>query len=61
MSEPSRPEIEKVLREAGLSVRQAKRLLSEGWRGVVGEREAEAAELRDRMVELESLLRSAAD
>ncbi len=55
--EPTRPEIERVLREAGLSHRQARKLLSVGWRGVVGERQAESDELKQRLSELEQKLR----
>ena len=56
---PSRPEIERALRAAGLSNRQAKKLLAIGWRGVVGERLAEESELRARIQELEAVLRPA--
>lgn len=38
--------IETVLREAGLTRRQAKALLAGGWRALVGEARAEADELK---------------
>jgi hypothetical protein len=52
-NEPDRPAIERALRAAGLSARQAKKLLAIGWKGVVGERTAEHAELLARIAELE--------
>jgi len=42
---PDRPTIEQALRSAGLSSRQAKKLLSGGWRLVVGAEAAEEDEL----------------
>lgn len=53
---PSRPEIERALRAAGLSSRQAKRLLSGGWRLVVGAEAEEEAELLDRLDEVQKRL-----
>ena len=52
----TRPEIETVLRQAGLSHRQARKLLAVGWKGCVGERQAEDEELRQRIAELEEKL-----
>ena len=60
MAELSRPEIERLLRAAGLSHRQARKLMAVGWAGVVGEQQAEQDELRQRLAELEERLRSGA-
>jgi hypothetical protein len=54
---PDRPEIERLLRQAGLSHRQARKLLSVGWRGVVGEQQAEHDELKQKLAELEARMR----
>jgi hypothetical protein len=54
---PSRREVEAALRQVGLSHRQAKKLISAGWPALVGEAEAEAEELRERIEALESLLK----
>ena len=53
---PERKKVKEALRAAGLSNRQAKALLANGWRGLVAESEAEAAELRDRLEELGGIL-----
>ena len=46
---PARKDVKRALREAGLSNRQVKALLASGWKGLVSESEAEAAELRDQL------------
>lgn len=48
MTYPTRPETERLLRQAGFSSRQAKKLLSGGWRLVVG---TEAA-ANDELIEI---------
>jgi hypothetical protein len=53
---PDRPAIERALREAGLSARQAKRLLSGGWSLVAGEEEQLLAELDDLKARFSELL-----
>ena len=53
---PERREVKRVLRGLGLSARQVDALLRSGWRGLVGEVQAEAAELRDRLAELQRTL-----
>lgn len=54
-----RPHIEKTLRNAGLSCRQAKKLLSGGWKEVVGDEQArqeeEMAKLREEKEQLKEL------
>ena len=52
VTDVGRPEIEKVLRAAGLSHRQARKLLAKGWAAVAGERQAELAELEAKLLEL---------
>lgn len=47
--------VKQALRQLGLSSRQTEALLREGWRGLVGAREAELQELRDRLTSLEAL------
>jgi hypothetical protein len=44
---PDRRAAREALRKAGFSSRQADALLRRGWAALVGERDAEAAELRD--------------
>jgi hypothetical protein len=51
---PSRRDVERALREAGLSHRQARKLLGVAWRHVVGEARAEAEELRAELEELKA-------
>jgi hypothetical protein len=53
----SRKSLKEMLRAAGFSNRQTRALLERGWRGLVTETEAEAAELRDRLDELDGILR----
>jgi hypothetical protein len=53
---PDRPAVEKALRECGLSSRQAKKLLSGGWRLIVDENEALLAELDDLKSRFSELL-----
>lgn len=50
---PARRDVKAALRSAGLSVRQTAALLRAGWSGVVGESQAEHAELRERLERLE--------
>jgi hypothetical protein len=49
---PERRDVKDALRAAGLSNRQVDALLRAGWRGLVSESEAEAAELRDALAAL---------
>lgn len=51
---PSRRDVERALREAGLSHRQARKLLGVAWRHVVGEAQAEADELRAELADLKA-------
>ena len=53
---PERRAVKDALRAAGLSVRQVDALLRQGWRGLVGETEAETAELREKLSELRAAL-----
>jgi uncharacterized protein (DUF1697 family) len=53
---PERKDVKAALRAAGLSNRQVKALLASGWRGLVSESEAEAAELRDQIEALRGSL-----
>jgi hypothetical protein len=55
---PSRKSAKEALRAAGFSNRQIKALLASGWRGVVTESEAEAAELQDTLEALRGSLSS---
>lgn len=45
---PARRDVKAALRAAGLSVRQTDALLRDGWRGLVGQSQAETDELRER-------------
>jgi hypothetical protein len=49
MNLPERKAVKDALRAAGLSNRQVKAFLTSGWRGLVSESEAEAAELRETL------------
>lgn len=49
---PDRKAAKDALRAAGFSNRQIKALLATGWRGLVSESEAEAAELREQIESL---------
>jgi hypothetical protein len=51
---PPRREVERALRAAGLSRRQAKRFISVGWPALVGEAQAEMDELRAQLDDLRS-------
>lgn len=51
---PPRKEVKAALRELGLSARQVDAVLRHGWRGLVSESEAEAAELREQLESLNS-------
>ncbi len=57
MTTTTRPEVEKLLKTI-LSVREAKKLFSGGWKAVRGERKAEADELEARIAELSETLRN---
>ena len=48
---PDRKTIKDALRATGLSNRQIRAFFARGWRGVVPEVEAEAAELREQLAE----------
>ncbi len=54
---PSRRDVEAALREAGLSHRQARKFVAAGWPSLVGEAQAEAEEIRERIETLENLLK----
>jgi hypothetical protein len=54
---PERKRVKDALRALGLTNRQVDALLRDGWKALVGESKAEAAELRDRLAELQSALR----
>jgi DNA-binding transcriptional MerR regulator len=54
---PERKEVKKALRGLGMSARQVEALLRDGWKSLIGEAEAEAQELRERLAELEERLR----
>ena len=56
MERPSRPETEKILRKAGFSSRQAKRLLSGGWACCVGEEAAKKDELLELLEQVKENL-----
>jgi hypothetical protein len=49
---PDRKAVKHALRALALSNRQTRALLERGWRGVVSESEAEAAELREQIEQL---------
>lgn len=51
---PERKSVKQVLRDLGLTTRQVDALLRSGWRGLVGETQAERDELRERLVQLVS-------
>ena len=53
---PERKVVKDALRSLGLSNRQVAALLRSGWRGLVGETAGEAAELRDKLAELQAAL-----
>ena len=53
---PPRKEVKAALRELGLSNRQVDAVLRHGWRGLVSESEAEAAELREQLESLNARL-----
>ena len=55
---PERRAVKAALRNAGLSNRQVDALLRDGWRALVGEAEAEAAELRERLADLLAKVRA---
>lgn len=56
VEQPTRKDIEAALRAAGLSHRQARKMLALSWPAVVGEAQAEADELRDRLEALSASL-----
>jgi hypothetical protein len=47
MSDPDRRAAKKALREIGFSSRQVDALFRDGWRALVGQKDAEIAELED--------------
>ena len=49
---PERKAVKAALRAAGLSHRQVDSLLRDGWKSLVGEVQAEAQELKDKLAEL---------
>jgi hypothetical protein len=53
---PERKDVKRVLRDLGLSARQVDALLRGGWAALVGASQAETAELRDRLAELQAAL-----
>lgn len=53
---PERKSVKDALRAAGLSNRQADALLRRGWAALVGESQAETAELREKLAALQSAL-----
>lgn len=53
---PDRRAVKEALRAVGFSRREVDALLSRGWRGLVDEREAELAELRDKLADLQGAL-----
>ena len=53
---PDRRAIEQALRACGLSHRAARKFIAAGWRALVTESEAEAAELRDQLEDLRGAL-----
>lgn len=52
---PERAAVKQALRRCGLSDRQVRALLVNGWKGLVGEAQAEADDLRDQLAELSRL------
>ena len=57
MATPTKLEIERALKAAGLSCRAAKKLLSGGWRLVVGDEAAMQAELEEKLDQLSERLK----
>ena len=49
---PERRDVKAALRGLGMSSRQVNALLRTGWQGLVGETQAELAELREQLAEL---------
>jgi hypothetical protein len=58
---PSRRDVERALRDCGLSVRQSKRFIAVGWSALVGEEQAEQEELIERLEGLANSLRNDKD
>lgn len=58
---PSRRVIEKALRDAGLSHRQSRKMLSVAWPLVVGEAKAEAEKLQAELDDLRALFAESTD
>jgi DNA-binding transcriptional MerR regulator len=54
---PERKQVKRALRDLGMSTRQVDALLRDGWKSLIGEAEAEAQELRERLAELQERLR----
>jgi hypothetical protein len=55
---PTRRDVERALREAGLSNRQARKFVSAGWPALVGEAQAELDDLRALIEETAGKLRA---
>jgi hypothetical protein len=53
---PTRRDVERALRECGLSHRQARKFVSAGWPLVVGEQQAELDELKTLLADMASSL-----
>lgn len=60
MSEPDRKAAREALRKIGFSSRQVDALFRAGWRGLVGEKDAELAELHDAVEAMAARLQSKA-
>ena len=58
---PGRESVKAALREAGLSNRQVKAFLRGGWGALVGETEAENAELHEQLLAITQALQSHAE
>ena len=53
---PERRKVKRVLRDLGMSSRQVDAFLRGGWAALVGETQAEADELREKLAALNCLL-----
>ncbi len=57
---PTRRDVERALRECGLSHRQARKFISAGWSALVGEQQAELDELRELVAQRSDTLERSA-